>query len=466
MWRAELLVEHPDDRSGSVGSELDRGKGGVEVGRGRHHRSGRSAPAVSTSAADSGERDSRASPTTSRTPATASRARRRRHSDRCRRPPHRACGARRWSAGRGARARDDDMAGRQHPKLLCQAAAAKARSRGGSSGFIVAHPAEDLVTDAAAQGADRLGLGVALGASVLEVRLARALALELGDRDAVEGHVELAVAGPAQAVALGVARPDRQRRRAVVAGEGGPRAEPADPRRLADELGRRQRSAAREGQQRRGEVGDQAADLALERVDRRGQLADPGDQLTGDPGDRPGCPARCRSRRGQDDRPVEAAGCRLAARVELVEVPAQAVLGTGPLGDEVLAMVDQQADLAVGAVEGGDRQVLAERRPGDREGVDRIALAGLARSSGGRRPSAWAGRGRPLSPATSRSARQAPGEVAAVLERPACGRRTGRPSGRARGGRRASRRPSSRPACGRSRPPPPRCGCACANRRR
>ncbi len=45
-------------------------------------------------------------------------------------------------------------------------------------------------------------------------------------------------------------------------------------------------------------------------------------------------------------------------------MPAQAVLGARPLGDEILAMVHEEPDLAVGPVEGRDREILAEGRPG------------------------------------------------------------------------------------------------------
>src|SRR3989337_373943 len=146
-------------------------------------------------------------------------------------------GGLRWSS---ARASDAPMSSRGR----------ETRGLGDSGGFIVTHPAEDLVTDATTQRADGLGLRVAQGPSVLQVRLARPLALELGDGDPVERHVELTVARPAEAMALGVARPDRQRRAAVVTSEGGRRAEATDAGRLADELGRGQRTAAGEGQPR------------------------------------------------------------------------------------------------------------------------------------------------------------------------------------------------------------------------
>ena len=155
--------------------------------------------------------------------------------------------------------------------------------------------------------------------------------------------------------------------------------EPTDTRRLADELGRRERAAAGQGQKRWGEIGHQAGDFALEVVDRRGQLTDAGDQLAGDPSDRARCRGKIALEGSQDDPPVKAARGRLGARVEFVEMPAQSVLSARPLGDEVLAVVDQEAHLTVGPVEGRDRQVrFAERRSGDRERVDRIALAGLA----------------------------------------------------------------------------------------
>ena len=62
--------------------------------------------------------------------------------------------------------------------------------------------------------------------------------------------------------------------------------EAPDAGRLADELGRREGAAAREGQEDRGQVGDERADLALQAVDGAGQLADAGDELGGDAGDR------------------------------------------------------------------------------------------------------------------------------------------------------------------------------------
>ena len=114
---------------------------------------------------------------------------------------------------------------------------------------------------------------------------------------------------------------------------------------------------------------DERADLALERsLSRTVRWRTCADDLAGDAG-RPAP----RHRRGGGECVEVAcswsATCRrVPGRVELVEVPAQPVDAAGPLCDEVLAVVDQQPQLTVRAVEPGDRQVrVAERRPGDGE---------------------------------------------------------------------------------------------------
>ena len=81
-----------------------------------------------------------------------------------------------------------------------------------------------------------------------------------------------------------------------MAGEGRRRAEAADARGLAHELGRGQRPAALERQQRRREGGDQAGELALQAVDASRQLPDAADQLGGDAGDGARTPGEARPR--------------------------------------------------------------------------------------------------------------------------------------------------------------------------
>lgn len=59
-----------------------------------------------------------------------------------------------------------------------------------------------------------------------------------------------------------------------------------------------------------------------------------------------------------------------------MHVPAQARADRGALADEVLAVVDEELQLAQLRVVGSARQVrLAQGRAGHREGVDRVRLA-------------------------------------------------------------------------------------------
>ena len=88
----------------------------------------------------------------------------------------------------------------------------------------------------------------------------------------------------------------------------------------------------------------------------------------------------------------------------------------GALVDEVLAVICQELDLASLRIEVGNRQVaLSERRAGDREGIDRIGLAELAAAARARHQLR-----RDANQALSwgdQLALEAPGDVAAVLER-------------------------------------------------
>jgi hypothetical protein len=63
-----------------------------------------------------------------------------------------------------------------------------------------------------------------------------------------------------------------------------------------------------------------------------------------------------------------------------VQQPAQPVLDSGALGDEVLAVIEQQLDLSRRALQDRDRQRLdafLKRRASHGQGVDRVALARL-----------------------------------------------------------------------------------------
>src|SRR4051794_29605987 len=76
---------------------------------------------------------------------------------------------------------------------------------------------------------------------------------------------------------------------------------------------------------------------------------------------------------------LESLGRDLKLGRELVQMPADPALDAGSLGDEVVAMVDEEPHLARGPVELRGRQVRFEpSRAGDRERVQGIGLAGLA----------------------------------------------------------------------------------------
>lgn len=120
--------------------------------------------------------------------------------------------------------------------------------------------AVDDVREPALESSERLGAGVAVGLAALEVGDRVGESAGLGDRDPMQGGVQLTVAASREPVAAAIARPDRQRRRAVVAREGVAGAKAHHPGDLADDLGRRQ--------------GRHAVNLKEHRCDLRGALSD------------------------------------------------------------------------------------------------------------------------------------------------------------------------------------------------
>jgi hypothetical protein len=78
---------------------------------------------------------------------------------------------------------------------------------------------------------------------------------------------------------------------------------------------------------------------------------------------------------------LEAASRDVKVGRDLVQMPADPALQTGSLGDQIVTMVDQQAHLARRSVELGDGQIgLAPCSAGDRERIDGVGLAALARA--------------------------------------------------------------------------------------
>jgi hypothetical protein len=119
---------------------------------------------------------------------------------------------------------------------------------------------------------------------------------------------------------------------------------------FADQLGGGQHAAAALGQQPRRELGDQRRELALERVDRARQLADAAQLVARDL--HPGCLLSAPQPASDALLPAAAdqrAFGDLELGPEVVQGPAQVVDQRGALCDEPLAMIDQQADVELGA---------------------------------------------------------------------------------------------------------------------
>jgi hypothetical protein len=122
-------------------------------------------------------------------------------------------------------------------------------------------------------------------------------------------------------------------------------------------------------------------ELLVELADRAVELPDDRDEVAGDPHLQlliaPREPAAdAFELRGA----VEPAQRDLVGRVELVQMPTQPLLGAAALVDEIVAVIDQQLQLAVDLfVRPRPAQVrLSDRGSGDRECVDRVRLAACA----------------------------------------------------------------------------------------
>ena len=114
-------------------------------------------------------------------------------------------------------------------------------------------------------------------------------------------------------------------------------------------------------------------DLALQGVDLRRERAAAARQLAGDARlHARRAAASASSRRASQQARSSALGGTSSVERQVVQVPAQAALDAGALGDQVGAVVGEQAQLALGAVEASLGQVgLAQGGAGDRRGVDR-----------------------------------------------------------------------------------------------
>ena len=105
---------------------------------------------------------------------------------------------------------------------------------------------------------------------------------QLGDGDAMQRRVQLAVAHPGQAMALPGSGQARQRRSPGVHGQGRLGPEPAHASDLGDDLGRGQHPTPGQAEQPRAHPRHPATQLGLELIRSQGQLPAARDQLPDD----------------------------------------------------------------------------------------------------------------------------------------------------------------------------------------
>ena len=325
----------------------------------------------------------------------------------------------------------------------------------------------DAAGEVAFEAADGFAGGLAFGAFAGDVVAGFGVAAGAGDGDAVDGGVDLAVAAAVEAVAVGVAGADRDRGQAGGAGELGVGGEAVGAGDLADELGRGQWPEAGLGEQLRRDLGDEGGDLGLERLDRLGEFAQAAQLVAGDPdahrllgpGEPPADPRRstCREQRAARQRELGP---------EIVQMPLQRVVEPDALADEPLAVIDQQPEVELGAVQRAPRQRLEPSASAARATAIASMRSDLPRSRAERRDVAISlvGTRNDALAAADQEPLQASPRRAGSPQAPRPARRPGR-APRAAAPRSRERRPgpSSRPA---ARPSPHRprrsCASACA----
>jgi hypothetical protein len=182
----------------------------------------------------------------------------------------------------------------------------------------------------------------------------------------VQRTVELAVPAAVQTVAPGVPRRCGNWCGPGDAGELRVAVEALHAADLTDELRGDQDPAAAFGEQLRGDLCDEYRELALELADGSGQLADAAELIARDPN--PGVLLGASEATGDALLPAnraQSASGELELGPHVVEVRAQVVAQAGALRDETLTVIDEQANVELGA-----------RELRDREGVESLADRG------------------------------------------------------------------------------------------
>jgi hypothetical protein len=141
----------------------------------------------------------------------------------------------------------------------------------------------DAAGEVSLEAAHGFEAGLAFGAFAGEVVAGLGVAAGAGERDAVNGSVELAVAAAVKPMAVGLAGADRDWGDAGGAGEFGLRPKAARAGDLAEQLGRGQGPEAGLAEQLRRGLVDEVGDLGLELVGGDGEFAQPPQFVAGDP---------------------------------------------------------------------------------------------------------------------------------------------------------------------------------------
>jgi hypothetical protein len=166
-----------------------------------------------------------------------------------------------------------------------------------------------------------------------------------------------------------------------VAGELCVALEAADRADLAQQLGGAQGATAGQREELRSDGLDPLLELLVERVDRPRQLAAAVDELERDPHlHRLLATAEPAVDPVEPERPVKRPQRHRDGQVELVQVPTQPLLTAAPLGDEVVAVIDEQLQLPQQPLPWSRRVQprLTEGCPRDRDRVDPVRLATTA----------------------------------------------------------------------------------------
>src|SRR4051794_21852315 len=207
------------------------------------------------------------------------------------------------------------------------------RRAGGDGGLGVGlEEVPDSAGEVALEAADGFAAGLAFGLAAGQVGGGLGIEAALGDGEAVQRAVELAVAAVVEAVALGAPGGGGDRRRAGAAGELGVGGEAGHVGDLAEQFGGGENAAAAFGEQPRRKRGDECGEFGLEVIDAAGEFADAAQFVASD------AHARGLLGAGQTsgDARLPAAGGQRAWRdygfgPEVVEVPAQVVAERGAL---------------------------------------------------------------------------------------------------------------------------------------